>query len=935
MTNQPSDKALRSRVKLLGTLLGNVLRARAGEHVFSAVEVLRKGYIALRKEDDPRKRKRMLQVICNLDADTLSNVVRAFSIYFSLANIAEEAHQHRQRRRQIHIGEKLWDGSFDSVLREFKSAGVTAQQLQEMLGQLRYMPVFTSHPTESKRRIVMEQLRNIFLTSERLDYRRLNRDERQEILDTLETQIQILWSTDEVRVLKPQVRDEIKNGLYYFHKSLFTAVPQTYRNLEKVIKRIYGKSCSDAEPVCVPGFLTFGSWIGGDRDGNPFVKPDTTRTAVRMQHQQVLREYLRRVSELNLQLTHSSRLCQPSQLFLDSLARDEKSFPVIFQRRPNRYKHEPYRRKLYIMRHRLKDNLKRVDGLIYAGEALPHACAYNDEREFLNDLQVIRDSLHSHGDGRCADADLKDLIRLAETFGFFLMRLDIRQESTRHSEALAEILSLQKSPVDYAALGEEQRLSLLGELVSDPDRVEVDPARLSEETRETLDVFGVMGEMRREISPRAFGTYVISMTHHASHIMEVMLLAALNGLAGRRDGSWFCNIHISPLFETIDDLERIEPVMEQLLEIPVYRTLLQESGNFQEVMLGYSDSCKDGGIVSSSWQLYNAQKRVTDLLRSKGIAYRLFHGRGGTIGRGGGPTHEAILSQPPGTVHGQIKFTEQGEVLSSKYSNLETAVYELTMGVSALLKSSRSMIQPWQPYRDEYLQIMDRLSAAGERSYRQLTDHTPGFLDYFYEATPLNEIGLLNIGSRPSHRKKGERSKASVRAIAWVFSWAQSRHTLPAWFGIGTALESWRNDHPERLAKLQQMYREWPYFRALISNAQMALFKSDMDIARQYARLCRDQQSATRIYQAIREEYQRTVRQVLEISGNRSLLEDNPPLQLSLLRREPYLDPLNYIQITLLERCHDDNLDEAERERWLAPLLRSINAIAAGMRNTG
>ncbi len=463
----------------------------------------------------------------------------------------------------------------------------------------------------------------------------------------------------------------------------------------------------------------------------------------------------------------------------------------------------------------------------------------------------------------------------------------------------------------------------------------MDPARLSEETRETLDVFGVMGEMRREISPRAFGTYVISMTHHASHIMEVMLLAALNGLAGRRDGSWFCNIHISPLFETIDDLERIEPVMEQLLEIPVYRTLLQESGNFQEVMLGYSDSCKDGGIVSSSWQLYNAQKRVTDLLRSKGIAYRLFHGRGGTIGRGGGPTHEAILSQPPGTVHGQIKFTEQGEVLSSKYSNLETAVYELTMGVSALLKSSRSMIQPWQPYRDEYLQIMDRLSAAGERSYRQLTDRTPGFLDYFYEATPLNEIGLLNIGSRPSHRKKGERSKASVRAIAWVFSWAQSRHTLPAWFGIGTALESWRNDHPERLAKLQQMYQEWPYFRALISNAQMALFKSDMDIARQYARLCRDQQSAARIYQAIREEYQRTVRQVLEISGNRSLLEDNPPLQLSLLRREPYLDPLNYIQITLLERCHDDNLDEAERERWLAPLLRSINAIAAGMRNTG
>ncbi len=935
MTNDQADKVLRSRVKLFGTLLGNVLRTQAGEHVFDAVETLRKGYISLRKEDNPRKRRRLEAIVRNLDADTLSHVVRAFSIYFSLANIAEEAYQHRQRRRRIHSGGELWSGSFDTALREFKAEGVSAEQLQSMLDQLRYMPVFTSHPTESRRRIVMERLRNIFLTSERLDYRRLSKEEKQEITDSLETQIQILWSTDEVRVLKPQVRDEIKNGLYYFHKSLFMAVPQTYRNLEKVIKRIYDKQCSDASPVCVPSFLTFGSWIGGDRDGNPFVKPDTTRMAVRMQHQQVLREHLRRVIDLNLQLTHSSRLCQPSQPFLDSLARDEEQFPAIFQRRPNRFNHEPYRRKLYVMRHRLKDSLKRVDGLIYTGDTVPHEYAYTDEQDFISDLKLIRDSLYSHGDRRCADAELKDLIRLAETFGFFLMRLDIRQESTRHSLAIAEIFSHQTDAVDYMAMDEKQRLALLSERVTEPGKLKIVLEQLSEETRETLDVFSVMGQLRQEISPNAFGTYVISMTHHASHIMEVMLLAALTGLAGRKDGNWFCNIHISPLFETIDDLERIEPVMDELLDIPVYRNLLTDSGNFQEVMLGYSDSCKDGGIVSSSWQLYNAQKQVTDLLREKSITYRLFHGRGGTIGRGGGPTHEAILSQPPGTVHGQIKFTEQGEVLSYKYSNYETAVYELTMGVSALLKSSRSVIQPWQPFCEEYLQIMNRLSTSGEQSYRQLTDQTPGFLDYFYEATPLNEIGLLNIGSRPSHRKKGDRSKSSVRAIAWVFSWAQSRHTLPAWFGIGTALESWRDNDPAQLAKLQQMYEEWPFFCALISNAQMALFKSDMDIAEQYARLCQDQQTATSIFQIIHDEYRRTVRQVLEISGNRSLLEDNSPLQLSLLRREPYLDPLNHIQITLLQRCHNEALGEAEREKWLTPLLRSINAIAAGMRNTG
>ncbi len=936
MTNNQADKALRSRVKLFGTLLGNVLRTHAGKHVFDAVETLRKGYISLRKEDNPRKRRRLQAVVRNLDADTLSHVVRAFSIYFSLANIAEEAYQHRQRRRRIHGGGRLWGGSFDTALRELEAEGITAGQLQAMLDQLRYMPVFTSHPTESRRRIVMERLRNIFLTSERLDYRRLNREEKQEIIDSLETQIQILWSTDEVRVLKPQVRDEIKNGLYYFHKSLFMAVPQTYRNLEKVIKRIYGKQCSGANPVCVPSFLTFGSWIGGDRDGNPYVKPDTTRMAVRMQHQQVLREYLRRVSELNLQLTHSSRLCQPSQPFLDSLARDETQFPGIFRKRPNRYSHEPYRRKLYIMRHRLKDNLKRVDDLIYdTGDTTPREYAYTDEQDFLNDLKLIHDSLYSHGDGRCADAELKDLIRLAETFGFFLMRLDIRQESTRHGEAVAEILSLQADATDYLHLDEKQRLVLLGSLLDKPHKLNIEPERLSEKTRETLEVFSVMGQMREEISPNAFGAYVISMTHHASHILEVMLLAALTGLAGHKNGQWFCDIHVSPLFETIDDLERIEPVMQELLAIPVYRSLLANAGNFQEVMLGYSDSCKDGGIVSSSWQLYNAQKQLTDLLREKGIAYRLFHGRGGTIGRGGGPTHEAILSQPPGTVHGQIKFTEQGEVLSYKYSNYETAVYELTMGVSALLKSSRSMVQPWQPFCEEYLAIMNSLSASGERTYRQLTDRTPGFLDYFYEATPLNEIGLLNIGSRPSHRKKGDRSKSSVRAIAWVFSWAQSRHTLPAWFGIGTALESWRDDTPAQLVKLQKMYEEWPFFRALISNAQMALFKSDMDIAEQYAKLCQDQQTAMQIFRIIRDEYRRTVKQVLEISGNHSLLEDNPPLQLSLLRREPYLDPLNHIQITLLQRCHNEALSEAEREKWLTPLLRSINAIAAGMRNTG
>jgi phosphoenolpyruvate carboxylase len=452
---------------------------------------------------------------------------------------------------------------------------------------------------------------------------------------------------------------------------------------------------------------------------------------------------------------------------------------------------------------------------------------------------------------------------------------------------------------------------------------------------ETLDVFRVMAKMRKEISPKAFGSYVISMTHEASHILEVMLLARLTGLAAYTNGKARCHIQIAPLFETIEDLEHIEPVMTRLLDNVTYGEMLKAANNFQEVMLGYSDSCKDGGILASAWNLYEAQKTVTQLTTARGVRCRLFHGRGGTIGRGGGPTHESILAQPEGTVHGQIKFTEQGEVLSFKYSNQETAVYELTMGITGLLKASANLVKPAEPERKDYLAVMDELADKGETAYRALTDKTPGFLDYFYEATPVSEIALLNIGSRPSHRKKGDRAKGSVRAIAWVFGWAQSRHTLPAWYGIGSALEQWRQNDPVRLAQLQKMYHEWPFFRSMLSNTQMALFKAEPDIAREYATLCKDPVTGEHVYRTFREEFIRTVTQVLHVTGNQRLLVENPTLELSLTRRNPYLDPLNHIQLILLRRSRDESVSDEERKVWLNPLLRSINAIAAGMRNTG
>lgn len=939
MAKQISDKILRTRVKLLGTLLGNVLREHAGERVFTAVETLRKGFISLRKKESVRTRQRLLQTIETLDPDTVTHVLRAFSIYFSLVNIAEEEYQHMQRRADVRAAGPLWAGSFDDTLRTLQAQGIKAEQLQTLLNGLEYMPVITAHPTEAKRRTIMEAQRRIFVTCKDLDDPRLNKYQRDELVQKLQSEIKQLWLTDEVRTARPVVTDEIRNGLHFFKESLFEAVPTTYRYLERAVQRYYGHEAI-YNPITVPSILKFGSWIGGDRDGNPNVKPETTVLAVRLQSRLVLLEYIRRVKDLSHLLTHSKRLCTFSQAFMQGLEADKAYSKKAFPHNHDRYDYEPYRRKLGIIRYRLEKNFEavrsRLDDLPMPDNSQD---SYGSEGEFLDDLYSIRDSLIENRDRVIADAQLKDLIRLVETFGFYLMQLDVRQESTRHSEAVAEILKHLQDPIDYMGMSEKQRLATLARLIREERNqrqlLPLDLAKFSEETRETMEVFDVMQRMRSEVSDKAFGSYVISMTHHASHVMEVMFLGHLAGLAGYRNKQPYCDIRIAPLFETIDDLHHIVPVMTQLLDNETYAELLRISGSFQEVMLGYSDSCKDGGILSSGWSLYQAQKEITSLASRRNVQCRLFHGRGGTIGRGGGPTHESILSQPMGTVQGRIKFTEQGEVLSFKYSNSETASYELTMGLTGLLKASRNLIEQPQPDNTEFLDTMEEIAQLGENSYRLLTDRTPGFLDYFYEATPLNEIGMLNIGSRPSHRKKTDRSKSSVRAIAWVFGWAQSRHTLPAWLGIGTALATWCNGDAERLAKLQEMYQKWPFFRSLLSNTQMSLFKADFRIARMYAELCEDKARGREIYQLIEDELNKTVTWVLKITGHTSLLEENPPLSLSLTRRNPYLDPLNHIQVTLLQRYRNTALPEEERKVWLDPLLRSINAVAAGLRNTG
>ncbi len=927
------DKALRGRVKLLGQLLGEVISSQAGGDVLRTVERLRKGFIQLRDQPDPVRLERLKKLISKLSPDALRPVIRAFSVYFQLVNTAEESFQHRQRRRIAARGGVLWKGSFDACLRDLREMGVTPEELQDLLEEIRYMPVFTAHPTESKRRSIMLQMRRIFESNDALDAPPVFVDHTEIHTRNLHTHIQTLWKTDEVRPSRPDVRHEIRMGMHHFKGALFDAIPVVYGRLERAIRRAYHDH-PDYQGIDLPAMLRFGSWIGGDRDGNPSVTAETTREAILTQHVTILRTYGERVAELVGILTHSEDFCSPSPAFLASLREDDAYRARFDQEWPARFLEEPYRRKLYVMGLRLRQAERRALAWLDGRPWNPEIIGYRGEQEFLHDLALIRDSLTSHGDADAANAELLDLIRLGQTFGFYLARLDIRQESTVHSDAVADVLARLGIEPDYAALDESERLRLLGSLIEEPPVI-ADRAALAEMTQEVLRVLDVVAEMQQAISPRVIGRYVISMAHQASDVMHVMFLASLVGLCGRHGEAFRSRIGVSPLFETIHDLARIEPVISELLDHPVYQRLLREHGSMQEVMLGYSDSAKDGGIVASSWLLYRAQQRVIALGQRHGVRIRLFHGRGGTIGRGGGPTHDAIRAQPAGTLLGQIKFTEQGEVLSYKYSNRETAVYELTMGLTGVISASTGLIRDVEADDASYHDNMRMLSEKGEGAYRRLTEQTPGFLDYFYEATPVSEIGLLNIGSRPSHRAKGDRSKSSVRAIAWVFGWAQARQTLPAWYGLGSALAGCAGASKQRLKALRRMYRDWPFFRALLDNTQMALAKSRMDIAREYAALCSDEQTRDTVFGLIEAEYRRTEEWIRKVAKIDEMLEENPLLKTSLRRRDPYLDPLNHIQLELLARYRNPETRELDRNASLDPLLRSINAIAGGMRNTG
>jgi len=555
---------------------------------------------------------------------------------------------------------------------------------------------------------------------------------------------------------------------------------------------------------------------------------------------------------------------------------------------------------------------------------------YNDEASFYHDLKLIERSLINHGETNLTQGRLKDLFRVLDSCGFYLSKMDIRQESTLHSQAIAEIAANCDEAIDYLALNETERLAWLNATLSQPQPLVYDARQLTIQSAEILDVFALMLEMRKEISADCFGSYIISMTHTASHLLEVAVLAKQAGLINiLEDGSLHSQIHIAPLFETVKDLDAAGAILKELFNNPLYLQILEFTQNNQEIMLGYSDSCKDGGILASSWNLYKAQRRIVSVTEQHGIHCLLFHGRGGTIGRGGGPTHESILSQPKGTVQGGIKFTEQGEVLSFKYNFQETARYELTVGITGLMKASDASYENQDS--QAHVDMMERLVATGESEFRALTDDNAETMQYFYETTPSSEIGLLNIGSRPSHRKNADYSKKSIRAIGWVFGWSQSRQNIPGWYGLGSALSTAINDGD--LATLKDMQNNWRYFQNLLSNSQMVVLKTDQNVAQRYSQLCSDENIAEKTYATLENEFARSIEALQTITGHQEMMADYPEIGKSVRWRNAYLDPLNYIQVLLLSRmAKESNRLESQ---WLKPVLNSINGIATGLRNTG
>lgn len=912
------DEPLRRDINLLGRVLGQVLIEQEGRRLFETEEEIRLLCKRLRFDYDPGLDERLRSLIDGLEQDDLEKIVRAFSVYFQLVNIAERYHRVRRRRQYESAPENPPQrASVASAVSRLKDEGMDAGRLQEVLDGLNVGLVLTAHPTEATRRSVRRKHERVGEMLASLESRSLTWRERRRLEEGLAEEITVLWQTDELRVRRPEVVQEIERTLLFFEHPLVSATLEAYREFEEEL----GTHFPGATPR-LGRVLEFGSWVGGDQDGNPFVEPEMINTALGLHRALILRRHIEAVSELVSHMSQSQRLTGVSPELRETIEGYEERMPAVVERYQPIDPNELYRKMFLLVAERLRATLEEPKSSV----------AYDGVSEFLDDLSLVRESLVGNGGARTADGTLRDLIRQAEVFGFHLAKLDVRQESSTVVQATAAVVS-QTTGEDILGMDEGERAECLRRLLAGPNLPNDTPDDLSGESRKVLDTFERIRVAREEFSETPVETFVLSMAHHASDVLCVQLLARRAGLLEvDEDGNCTANhLRVSPLFETVDDLLRAPDALRSLLEDPFYRSSLTHGGDLQEIMLGYSDSGKDAGYFASNWTLYKTQGHLASVAREHGVRLRLFHGRGGSASRGGGPSYQAIMAQPAGTLDGSIRITEQGEVISFKYSMRGLARRNLDTILAAVLEAASDHSPPEPEPR--WVETMEELSATARETYRNLVYEDESFLPFFAQASPIGELSSLNMGSRPAKRVQNAEVE-SLRAIPWVFAWTQNRFLLPSWYGCGTALRS-QVSSEEKLRLLREMYGSWPFFRTLVDFMQMTLAKSDLRIAKTYTSLVSDEEIRAELWAGISEEHDACVDALLLITENENLLDDSPVLQRSIRLRNPYVDPLSYVQVSLLRHLRALPEDSPEREGVLKTLLLTVSGISSGLLNTG
>ncbi|MGE5769308.1 MAG: phosphoenolpyruvate carboxylase, partial [Betaproteobacteria bacterium] len=880
------------------------------------VERVRQTAVRFAREGDPAARAELAALLDPLSRDTTQVVVRAFSYFLQLANMAEDEPHIRRRRAYDLAGSPPREGSLVFALDALSTAAVPADDIADFFAHALVSPVLTAHPTEVQRQSLIRNHRDLAHLLDQRERLQMTPEEQAENDLALANSILTLWQSRMLRPVRLKVIDEVKNGITYFQETFFTELPRLYIQVAQQLHTRYPE-----KTWALPPFFRIGSWIGGDRDGNPFVTAEILREALRLQSEATLNHYLEGIHEVGAELPLSDLLVKTTP-DLDRLTAGSTD------RSPQRAD-EPYRRALSGIYARVAATARALDHIEPVRHEIGTAAPYDTPDALRADLKVLSTSLKQNGSAALAGGRLRRLLRGVQVFGFHLAPIDLRQNSEVHARSVAELLAKAGRCADYEALPEAERIRLLSEEITSPRPLHSPWLDYSAETRGELEIFFTARELRQRYGAAALPNCIISKTDGVSDLLELALLLKESGLLipgepGRLD------VNIIPLFETIEDLQKSAATMDGLFRLPVYRALLASRRNEQEVMLGYSDSNKDGGFLTSGWELYKAEIELTRVFREHGVHLRLFHGRGGSVGRGGGPTYHAILAQPARAGAGQIRLTEQGEVISTKYGNPDTGRRNLEVLLAATLEASLTDHENRVEPAEQFHAVMDELSARAFGAYRGLVYETPGFTTYFRQSTVVSEIASLNIGSRPASRKASDRIE-DLRAIPWVFSWAQCRLMLPGWYGFGAAVDGYLAANSGGLATLRRMVKSWPFFKSLLSNMEMVLAKSDLAIASRYAELVADGELRERIFGRIRAEWELTRRHLLSILEQDDLLADNPMLLHSLQSRAPYMDPLNHLQVELLKRHRAGETDE----RVARGIHLAINGIASGLRNSG